>query len=34
VMRGCDFTYAKGYFASNLERGSRDGPIGFNELMI
>jgi hypothetical protein len=34
VMRGCDFMHAKGYFASNLERGSRDGPIGFNELMI
>jgi hypothetical protein len=34
VMRGYDFMYTKGYFTSNLERGSRDGLLGFNELMI
>jgi hypothetical protein len=34
MMMGCDFVWAKGYFPSNLERGSRDGPLGFNELTI
>jgi hypothetical protein len=34
VLWGCDFMHAKGYSTSNLERGSRDGPLGFNELVI
>jgi hypothetical protein len=34
VMRGCDFMHTKGYFTSNLERGPRDGPLGFNEVAI
>jgi hypothetical protein len=34
VMRGCDFMHTNGYFTSNLECGSRNGPLGFNELMI
>jgi hypothetical protein len=34
VMSGCDFMHAKGNFISNLERGSHDGQLGFNELMI
>jgi hypothetical protein len=34
VMRGCDFMHAKGYFTSNLEHGSYDGPLGFMELTI
>jgi hypothetical protein len=34
VTRGCDFIHAKGYFTSNLEHGSRNGALGFNELTI
>jgi hypothetical protein len=34
VTRGCDFMHANGYFTSNLECGSRDGLLGFNELTI
>jgi hypothetical protein len=28
------FYEAKGYFISNLERGSHDGPLGFNEPAV
>jgi hypothetical protein len=34
VMRGYDFMHTKGYFTSNLERGSCDGLLGFKELVI
>jgi hypothetical protein len=34
MVRCHDFMHVKGYFTSNLECGSRDGSLGFNELMI
>jgi hypothetical protein len=32
VVRCHDFMHVKGYFTSNLECGSPDGSLGFNEL--